>query len=134
MMNGEFFRDTALRACVVALGLAATSLPALAQNYYGLLKNAPAEKFTDEDMRLFNEAASKVLNEAAVGEIVRWENPATKSHGELKVVKTFTWRDSPCREVSVHNEARGRKATNLLYMCRTDDKWRMVSPTDMKKG
>ena len=127
-------RDMALRACVVALSLAACTVPVQAQNLHGLMKDGPGEKFNDEDMRLFNEAAAKALNEAKVGESVRWENTATQSRGELKVLKTFTWRDSPCRQLRMRNEARDRKATNSINMCRVQDKWRMVSPSELKKS
>ena len=127
-------RNLALRAGVVALSLAACTVPVQAQNLYGLMKDGPGEKFNDEDMRLFNEAAAKALTQAKVGESVNWANTATQSRGELKVLKTFTWRDSPCRQLRMRNEAGDRKATHSLNMCRVQDKWRMVSPSELKKG
>ncbi len=127
-------RDMVLRACVVALSLVASTVPVQAQNLHGLMKDGPGEKFNDEDMRLFNEAAAKALNEAKVGESVRWENAATQSRGELKVLKTFSWKDSPCRQLRMQNEARDRKATHSINMCRVQDKWRMVSPSELKKS
>ena len=133
-MTCAIHRKMALRACVVALSFSACSLPVQAQNLHGLMKDGPGEKFNDEDMLLFNEATDKALNESKVGESVRWENPATQNHGELKVLKTFTWRDSPCRQVRMRNETRDRKATHSLNMCRIEDKWRMVSPSELKKG
>jgi hypothetical protein len=69
-----------------------------------------------------------------VGETVRWENPASQSRGELKVLKIFTWRDQPCRQVRVRNQAGDRNATNSLNVCRVSDRWRLVSPTELKKG
>jgi surface antigen len=133
-MTCAFPPDMALRACVVALSLAACTVPVQAQNLYGLMKDGPGEKFNDEDIRLFNQAADKALNEAKAGETVRWENAATQNRGELKVLKTFTWKESPCRQVRMHNETRDRKATHSLNMCRLQDKWRMVSPSELKKG
>jgi surface antigen len=124
-------RCKAVFVCMLVLGLAA---PAQAQNVFGLMKGGPAEQFNDEDRRLFREAADKALNSAAVGESVLWENPATQSGGDMKVLKTFTWKDSPCRLVRVRNQTVGRKATNSFNMCRVSDKWRMVSPSELKKG
>lgn len=118
--------------CAAALAIGA--LPAAAQNYHGLFKDSPAEKFNDEDMRLFNEAAAKALSQAKVGESVSWANTVTQNRGELKVLKTFTWRDSPCRQLRMRNEAGDRKATRSINMCRVQDKWRMVSPSELKKG
>ncbi len=70
---------------------------------------------------------------AAVDEVVRWENPKTESHGELKVLSTFEWKKAPCRKLRVSNEARGRKATNEFNFCRIGEKWKMVSPSELKK-
>lgn len=133
-MSRVILRHKFLHAGIAALAFAAAVAPAQAQNWSGLLKNTPAEKFNDEDMRLFGEAARKALNDAAVGESVSWQNPATQSRGELKVLKVFTWKDQPCRQVRVKNEVHERKATNSLNMCRVADKWRMVSPSELKKG
>jgi surface antigen len=127
-MNRNVWRRLGITALAVAV------LPAAAQNLHGLMKDSPAEKFNDEDVRLFNQAAAKALNEAVVGETVRWENPASQSRGELKVLKIFTWRDQPCRQVRVRNQAGDRNATNSLNVCRVSDRWRLVSPTELKKG
>jgi surface antigen len=106
---------TLLRRSVVVACLATAALPVLAQSQlYGTLKGTPMEVFDDEDRRLFREASDKALNEAAVDEVVRWDNPKTQSHGELTVLKTFDWKKSPCRTIRVANEARGRKATKQL--------------------
>jgi surface antigen len=128
MMNGTILRGL----CVAALAIGA--LPVAAQNFHGLMKDSPAEKFNDEDMRLFNQAAAKALTEAAVGETVRWENPVSQNRGEMQVQKIFTWKDHPCRQVRVRNQAGDRKASNSLNVCRVSDKWRLVSPSELKKG
>ena len=127
-------RDMALRVSIVALSLMACTVPVQAQNLHGLMKDGPGEKFNDEDMRLFNEAAAKALTQATVGESVIWANTVTQHRGDLKVLKTFTWRDSPCRQLRMRNEAGDRKATRSINMCRVQDKWRMVSPSELKKG
>ena len=118
--------------CAAALAIGA--LPAAAQNYHGLFKDSPAEKFNDEDMRLFNQAADKALNQAAPGETVRWENPASQNRGEMQVLKVFPWKAQPCRQVRVRNQAGDRKSSNALNVCRVSDKWRLVSPSQLKKG
>lgn len=122
-----------LRASIVSVVLAAAVAPALAQNYRGLLKNTPVESFNAEDRRLFQEASRKALNDTPAGETVTWSNPATESHGELKVLKDFTWKDNRCREVHVHNESHGANATNTVNMCKVADKWRAVSASELAK-
>ena len=129
-MRFPFYREG---ACALAMALAVTVTPALAQNYRGLLKNTPAANFNDEDTRLFQEASKKALNETPVGETVSWTNPATESHGDLKILKDFTWRKNKCREVRVHNESHGYKATNTVSLCKMAEKWRGVSASELAK-
>jgi surface antigen len=129
----------ALRACadvrvsVVTLMLCLPCAPSFAQNWVALLKNTPAEHFSEEDLRLFLEAARKALNDTPAGETVRWENPPTGSRGELTVVRSFSWNDQPCREVRISNEAAGRKSSNVSHLCRVGDRWRAVTASQLKK-
>jgi surface antigen len=120
---------------ILVVCLAAAAFPASAQSQlYGTIKGTPSELFDDEDRRLFREAVKKTLDEAPVGEVVRWENPKTRSHGELKVLSTFEWKTAPCRKIRVSNEARTRKATNDFNLCRIAEKWKLVSPSELKKA
>ena len=62
----------------VVLGILVTAFalfasPAFAINCIPVLKNTPAEKFDDEDLRIFLETANKVLNEAPDNQPVTWE-------------------------------------------------------------
>lgn len=132
-MTNSMHHTGASHAWIMALVLAAVAAPACAQGSSGLLRRTPSEQFNDEDARLFSEATKKALTEAAVGESVKWANPATESHGELKVLKEFAWKDNPCRELRISNEAKGVKATNAVNMCRVADKWRLLSPTELER-
>ena len=127
-------RKILLRRSILVVCLATAALPVAAQSQlYGTIKGTPMEVMDDEDRRLFRKASDKALNEAAVEEVVRWENPKTQSHGELKVVRTFEWKKAPCRTIRVSNEARGRKATNDFSLCHMGEKWKVVSPSELKK-
>jgi surface antigen len=124
-----------IRRSILVVCLAALAAPASAQSQlYGTMKGTPSELFDDEDRRLFREATNKALGEAAVGEVVRWENPKTQSHGEVKVLSTFAWKKSPCRKIRVSNQARTRKATNDFNLCRVGEKWKLVSPSELTKA
>lgn len=90
---------------VFAILIAVAAAPAAAQNWIGLLKNTPAERFDEEDLRIFMDTGRKALAEAADNETVRWENPKTRARGEITVVRRFEWKSLPCREVRVYNEA-----------------------------
>jgi len=124
-----------IRRSIFVVCLAAAAFPASAQSQlYGTIKGTPAELFDKEDKRLFGEATKKALNEAAVDEVVRWENPKTESRGELKVLSTFEWKEAPCRKIRVSNQARTRKATNDFNLCRIGEKWKLVSPSQLTKA
>jgi len=126
-----------LHSIARAVGSAALALAcagAAAQNWVGLLKNTPAERFDEEDLRLFLDASRKALGEAKAGESVAWQNPASGSRGELKVLKTFTWQNHPCRELRVTSEAGDRKGSNVLNLCEVQGKWKVLSRSQLKKG
>src|SRR5262245_9460399 len=113
-----------LVSMIAALALASQS--ALALNWVPLLKNTPAERFDDEDLQLFLTTARKAVNEAADNQTVTWENPATKHHGEVTVLKSFKKDGRSCKRVRVRNEADGRKSNSVVDACQVDGKWRLI--------
>src|SRR5687768_12353281 len=116
-----------------AVLLATTSAVAVAQNWGGLLKNTPAEKFNEEDQRIFLDATRRALNEGSDNETVSWENPGTHSRGDITVLRSFDWQTYRCKELRLHNEAGGWKQESTLNLCHVDEKWRLVSPSELKK-
>jgi len=106
--------------------------PALAQNWVALLKNTPAERFDDEDLRLFMDNGRKALAEGKVNETASWENPKTRARGDVTVLRNFQWKEHPCKEVKLNNEAQGRKGSSTLGLCQVEGKWRLLSSSQMK--
>ncbi len=115
-----------------ALLIAAATPPALAQNWVGLLKNTPAERFDEDDLRIFMDAGRKALNDTPDNQSVTWENPPTKAGGRITVLRSFESKGLPCKEVRVQNQAQGRKGDNKLNLCKKDGKWRLLSASQMK--
>ena len=113
------------------LGLLA-AVPALAQNWIGLLKNTPAERFDEEDIRLFMDNARKALDEGRENEGFKWENPKTRARGEVHIVRSFESKGRSCREMRVRNEVPGRKGDTRLSFCQVDGKWRLLSAAQSK--
>jgi surface antigen len=126
-------KNQSTRAPIVAAWLLVMCVPAAAQNWIGLLKNTPAEHFNEEDLKLFLDASRKALNDAPAGETVKWQNPVSGSGGELKVVKLFTWHDYPCRQIRVSSYTVDRKGSNTLNLCQVTGKWKLLSPSELKK-
>jgi len=119
---------------LMAMALAGFSSLAAAQNWVALLKNTPAEHFDDEDLQMFLAAGRRALTEAKDHEPIRWENPKTRARGELTVARSFEWKSHPCKELQISSEAGGRKGRSTLNLCSVEGKWRLLAPSQAKKG
>jgi surface antigen len=120
------------RSLALSLLLCVFAGQAGAQLWNGPLRDSPARFFDDEDMRLFDEAWRKALDDTPVHGTVAWENPASKHSGEFTVVSDFTWQDHPCRRLQIVTVARGEKGRTTLPMCRIEDRWRAVSSSQLQ--
>ena len=118
---------------IIGMALALADTPALAQNWVSLLKNTAAERFDEEDLRLFMENARKALAEGADGQTLSWDNPKTRARGDVTVQPRFEWKSHPCKAVHVRNEAQGRKGASDWNLCQVDGKWRVLSSSELKK-
>src|SRR5688572_23553846 len=118
---------------LLLVALVAASPMVMAQNWVTLLKNTPAERFDEEDLRIFLDTARKVLAEGKENQELSWENPKTRARGTFTVLRVFEWKSHPCKEVRVHSEAGGRKGANDRALCQVDGKWRLVSASQLKK-
>jgi surface antigen len=121
-----------IRLAIAALILACAASPALAQNWIGLLKNTPAERFDEEDLRLFMDSAQKALDSGKENETLNWENPKTRARGDMTVTRNFESKGRPCRELHVRNEVPGRKGDTKLNFCQVEGKWRLLSAQQKK--
>jgi|SRR5687768_5293493 len=117
---------------IFSLLLALASAPAMAQ-YASLLKDSVAQRFDDEDLRMFLVAARQALHGAPENETLKWQNPKTRHGGEITLLRNFASEGRECKEVKVFNQAQGRKATNNFNLCQVDGKWRLVGASQLKK-
>src|SRR5215204_4324429 len=118
---------------LLSLPLVLASPLAQAQ-YAALLKGAVAERFDDEDLRMFVDSARKVLYSAAENETVKWQNPKNRHGGEITLLRNFESQGRACKEVKVFNQAQGRKATNNFDLCQVDGKWRLLGSSQLKNA
>ena len=118
---------------IFAILLLTMTASAAAQNWVALLKNGPAERFDEEDLRIFMDTGRKALTEGADNQTLSWENPKTRARGDITVLRRFEWKSHPCRELKLHNEAQGRKGDSTLALCQVEGKWRLLSSSQMKK-
>jgi surface antigen len=113
--------------------LLALASPLAQAQYAALLKGAVAERFDEEDLRMFVDSARKVLHSAAENETVKWQNPKNRHGGEITLLRNFESNGRACKEVKVFNQAQGRKATNNFDLCQVDGKWRLLGSSQLKK-
>jgi surface antigen len=117
-------KNNSRRLVAAALALAAACANA---QIYGLLKDAPSSYFNDVDMQLFQEAATKALESGAVNQTITWQNPKTRHHGDITVLREFESKQRPCKQVRVRNDANGVKSDVRLDVCTIEGKWKIVS-------
>lgn len=123
-----------LLQCLAAVSLAMPAPSAQAQNWSALLKNAVVEKFGEQDLQLLMETWNKALDEAPDNQTLRWENPATRTRGEITAIRSFAWQDYRCRELRVQNEAPGRKGDPVFFnLCRVEERWRLLSHEQLER-
>lgn len=119
---------------ILVTAFALSASPAYAVNWISVLKNTPAERFDEEDIKLFLEAGRKALDETPDNQSVSWQNPNTKAGGELTVLKGYESKGNSCKEVRVRNHAEGRKNDVTLSFCKVENRWRLVgAPSGSKK-
>ena len=118
---------TFLLTCLFATGLSAS---AYAVNWIPILKDTPAEKFNEDDMRIFLDTARKAMNELPDGQSLSWKNPETKAHGTIKVEMTGTRKGQTCKRLSIENVAGNRQGKTALDFCQgKDGKWELMVPS-----
>ena len=119
---------------ILVMAFAFVASPAFAVNWISVLKNTPAERFDEEDLRLFLEAARKTLNDTPDNQSVSWQNPNTKAGGELTILKSYESKGQPCKAMRIRNHAAGRKNDVTLNACKVENLWRLVgAPSSSRK-
>jgi len=122
-----------MRVLVFVLSLC-VSAPAATQVWIPMLKNTPAERFDEDDLRIFMDLARKALDQGKENETLSWENPKTRHGGDVTVLRSFEWKGYGCKEVRINNRAEGRQAENHLNWCKVEGKWRLVSDAQIGKN
>ena len=105
-------------------------LPAYAAGWVKLLAHTPAEKFEEEDLRMFLEAARDTLNAEGPPKTVEWSNPKNQTGGSFLVVGETTRSGLPCRRIKFATYAPGfanpPKTWTTWTLCKVDDRWKVA--------
>ena len=111
---------------LLASAFAVASPQAMALNWIPVMKNTAFERFDEDDLEMFIQNGRKALNTASENQVMSWENPDTKHHGDFTILKTFQQDGRNCKRVRVRNEADGRKASSVVDACQVDGRWRLI--------
>lgn len=98
--------------------------------WIGLLSKTPAEKFQDEDLKMFLEAARDALN-AEGTKPVEWSNPKNGTGGSVVVIGDSVRNGLNCRRIRFANYAPGYpnppKTSTTWTACKTaDGRWKLA--------
>lgn len=123
-----------IRSITLLAGLTGVVLPPLthAVAYFGTysatLWNTPAEFFTADDWKLFEDTLRSTLNSQKDGGTTTWSNPATRASGEFTILKSVMKGEQVCREVKIINASHDRRRVTGVAFCKEDDgNWKAVS-------
>jgi hypothetical protein len=106
-------------------------IPALAAGWVKLLSHTAAEKFDDEDLRMFLETARDTLNAAGPPKTVEWSNAKNQTGGTFLVLEDSVRNGLPCRRVKFATYAPGYpnppKSSTTWTACKVaDGRWKLA--------
>ena len=114
---------------LVLAGFLVAAPAASAMNLIPLLRDTPAELFTEEDYALFDGALRKALNELGADGVTEWENPQTRAGGSVAVEREYERAGSPCKRLRVENRANHRVGRTTFDFCHQPDGRWVLAPT-----
>ncbi|HEX4232722.1 MAG TPA: RT0821/Lpp0805 family surface protein [Caldimonas sp.] len=123
-------RRALLRAALGA-SLVAACTGAGAVGWVGLLSKTPAEKFQDDDLRMFLETARDALNAEGPPKPFDWSNPKNGTGGSFLVLSDSVRNGMPCRRIRFYTYAPGYpnppKASTTWTACKNaEGKWKLA--------
>ena len=103
-----------------------TTSATLASNL-NFLKNSAIANMTEADVAILHDSIVQSLDELEDGKGAAWENPATGHSGNITILKSFTFRDHPCRTLKIDSQAGGQTGSGQFDYCKTPDgAWKIL--------
>lgn len=117
-----------VRRCI-ALALVCASPLVPAVGWVMLLRDTPAERFEEDDIRMFLDTAKQVLEATGPAEVVAWSNANTGAGGRFRVLSETVGKDgAPCKRVriGVYATRAPEKAVTWTACRAPDGRWKLV--------
>ncbi len=97
---------------------------------WSFLQGTPAEAFNRQDWSIFGDSIDNTLENAADGSTTAWENPKTKSSGEIEILRTVRNSAHFCRLVRITNQAKNSSNVMDLIFCKQPNgEWKIANPS-----
>jgi surface antigen len=116
-----------LSVCLLTLAVPASA-------FWGWMRGAALNEFTEADLAMLQSEARRVLDEDADGTRTDWTNPDTGNGGSIKPLKTLTVDGQTCRQTAFRQTtASGLKGQGVYHLCQQDDgTWRFIAASSVK--
>ena len=116
---------------LVHAALLLACMPVFAVGWVKLLSQTAAEKFDDEDIRMFLETARDTLNADGPPKTFEWSNAKNQTGGSFIVVGDSVRNGLPCRRIKFSTYAPGYpnppKSTTTWTACKiADGRWKLA--------
>jgi len=116
---------------LVLAALVLACMPVAAAGWIKLLSKTAAEKFQEDDLRMFLEAARDTLNADGPPKTVQWSNDKNRTGGSFLVIGDSVRDGLPCRRLRFSTFAPGYpnppKATTTWTACKVaDGRWKLA--------
>ena len=96
---------------------------------WSFLQGTPAETFNKQDWSIFQNAIFDTLDTAQDNDTKSWENPATKTSGEIKVLRSVNNSAHNCRLLNIATRAKDSSNDMELIFCKQPNgKWKIATP------
>ncbi len=93
---------------------------------FGFLARGTMTRFSETDMKLFEEALGKALAAEKTGVPVEWKNGQTGASGVITPRRIFRKASTPCSEVRIVNRHRTREDSGVYSFCQQDGRWSLA--------
>jgi surface antigen len=116
------------RAVGVLLALLISSGTVLAGNL-SFLNNSAASKFNEEDVKIMQATAVKLLKDGTAGQSQDWANPNSTAKGTITVVKIFQSTEGfACKSLRLESSAGGWHGRSTYPVCQVPPgEWKIYS-------
>jgi len=113
------FRIVLAVACLAVAGHTAAA-------GFGFMAKGTMARFSEADMKLFEEALGKALAADKTGVPVEWKNDQTGASGVITPRRIFRKASKPCSEVRIVNRHKTSEDSGVYSFCQQEGQWSLA--------